>query len=116
MFAAKQLTEKEIITLLNCQRLSGRLTSAEAAAVLGFGEGDITTLMAAKLLKPLGKPAPNAPKFFASVTVSALAQDERWLNLATIAVTKHWLNKNSRKRANHQHSENGLSEKEGVAV
>jgi len=45
----------------------------------------------------LGKPAPNAPKYFASVEICALARDRDWLDRATRVLTKFWLDKNSRK-------------------
>jgi len=37
------------------------------SVLLGFQEHDITPLVAAKLLTPLGKPAPNAPKYCAAI-------------------------------------------------
>ena len=56
-------------------------------------------LIAAKLLAPLGKPAPNAPKYFATVDVVAAAQDREWLSQATRALARHWRMKNSRKKS-----------------
>ena len=53
------------LSLLNCRRLPGRLNTTEAAILLGFQEHDIPALTFAKLLAPLGKPATNAPKYFA---------------------------------------------------
>ncbi|PYJ44139.1 MAG: hypothetical protein DME80_06970 [Verrucomicrobia bacterium] len=47
----------------------------EAAVLLGFQEHDIAPLIAAKLLAPLGKPALNAPKYFAAVEIVAHAAD-----------------------------------------
>ena len=38
--------------------------------LLGFQEHDIAPLMAAKLLVPLGKPAPNAPNDFAVTDIA----------------------------------------------
>ena len=60
-------TAQEKFALLNSRRLPGRLNTSEVAIVLGFHEHDIAPLVAAKLLLPLGKPAPNAPKYFAAV-------------------------------------------------
>ena len=98
MFAAKTITKPEEIFLLrNCRRLSGRLTSGEAAVVLNFQEHDIATLLTAKMLRALGDPAQNAPKYFASVDILARAADPEWLSKATKAVAKHWKAKNSRK-------------------
>jgi hypothetical protein len=74
MFSAKQISGQEILSLLNCRRLPARLSTGEAAVLLGFQEHDIAPLIAAKLLAPLGRPVPNAPKYFATVDVLAIAQ------------------------------------------
>lgn len=87
----------EAMALLNCRRLPGRLNSAETALLLGFQEHDISTLVSARLLAPLGKPAPNAPKYFAAVEVEALARNGEWLGQATKALAKYWVVKNHRK-------------------
>ena len=87
-----------------CRRLPARLSTGETAVLLGFQEHDIAPLIAAKLLAPLGKPAPNAPKYFATVDVVAAAQDREWLSQATRALARHWRIKNSRKRSAHSSS------------
>jgi hypothetical protein len=100
MFSAKQISSgQEILALLNCRRLPARLSTGETAVLLGFQEHAIAPLIAAKLLAPLGKPAPNAPKYFATVDVLAAAQDRDWLSQATRALARHWRIKNSRKRS-----------------
>ena len=85
------------VTLLNCRRLPGRLDSEQAAILLGFHEHDIGPLVSGGLIKPLGNPASNSPKYFASVVIEGLAADERWLDRATRALGKYWSDKNSRK-------------------
>ncbi len=83
MFSAKQISSaQEIIALLNRRRLPARLSTGEAAVLLGFQEHDIAPLIAAKLLAPLGRPAPNAPKYFATVDVVDAAHDREWLRFA----------------------------------
>ncbi len=100
MFSAKQISSaQEILALLNCRRLPARLSTGEAAVLLGFQEHDIAPLIAAKLLAPLGRPVPNAPKYFATVDVLTIAQDREWLSQATRALARHWRIKNSRKKA-----------------
>jgi hypothetical protein len=84
--------------VLNCRRLPGRLNTAEAALLLGFQEHDIALLIAAKLLVPLGKPARNAPKYFAAVEIVANAADSEWLAKATRRLAKHWQYKNAKKQ------------------
>lgn len=99
MLSSKKITSgHEILAILNCHRLPGRLTTAETAVLLGFQEHDIAPLVAAKMLTPLGKPAPNAPKYFAAIEVQACAENRDWLSQATKALTQHWHRKNSRKR------------------
>jgi len=93
------VTAQEKFALLNCRRLPGRLNTCETALLLGFQEHDIAPLTAAKLLVPLGKPAPNAPKYFAAVEVVERAGDAGWLSQATRALAKHWQRKNQRKQS-----------------
>jgi hypothetical protein len=100
MVAARRVGNlQETLAVLNCRRLPGRLNMAEAAVLLGFQEHDISTLIAAKCLSPLGRPAPNAPKYFAAVEILALAQDRDWLERATKALARFWLDKNHGKGA-----------------
>jgi hypothetical protein len=89
-------TMHEKVALLNCRRLPARLNTSETALLLGFQEHDIAPLVAAKLLAPLGKPAPNAPKYFAAVEIVARAANSEWLSSATKAIAKHWQRKNQR--------------------
>jgi hypothetical protein len=89
-------TAQEKFAVLNCRRLPGRLNISETALLLGFHEHDIAPLVAAKLLVPLGKPAPNGPKYFSSVDIRAKAENHDWLSQATKAIAKHWLRRNRR--------------------
>jgi len=99
MIAAKKTGSlQDAEALLNCRRLPGRLNTTETAVLLGFQEHDIPPLVAAKLLAPLGKPAPNSPKYFAAVDVVNAAQDRSWLSQATRTLSRHWSEKNSRKK------------------
>ena len=91
------VTAQEKVSFLNCRRLPGRLNTLETALLLGFQEHDIAPLVAAKLLRPLGKPAPNAPKYFAAVDIIAAAADRDWLATATRTLAKRWQEKNGRK-------------------
>src|SRR6266403_3751603 len=92
-------TAQEKFALLNCRRLPARLNTSEAALLLGFQEHDIAVLIAARLLAPLGKPAPNAPKYFAAVEIAERSANPEWLSTATKAIAKHWLRQNRRKQA-----------------
>jgi hypothetical protein len=86
----------DTLNLLNCRRLPARLNSTEVAVLLGVQDHDVSVLIGAKLLVPLGKPAANAPKYFAAVEVSERAANPEWLSNATKILAKHWRRKNQR--------------------
>jgi hypothetical protein len=92
------LQNNEHTKLGGFSRLPARLIAAQVAERLGFAPHDISVLVKAKLLNPLGKPARNAVKFFAAVTIEQLAQDPSWLAKATNALYAYWLNQNTRRR------------------
>jgi hypothetical protein len=76
--------------------LPARLDVAVTAKLLGFAVSDIQVLMAVRKLRPLGDPAPNAPKWFAAVEMIRLAGDQDWLHKATKEIAKYWRNKRER--------------------
>lgn len=84
--------------VLNSRRLPGRLDVPMTAALLNFAEHDIAVLVAARLLRPLGNPAANAPKYFAAATILPLSEDAAWLSRATKAVSTYWKRKRVRGR------------------
>jgi hypothetical protein len=71
-----------------------RLDAEQAAWYLGFQPHDVPVLIAAGLLRPLGKPQHNAVKYFATVELEALRSDTKWLAKATDAVQARWRRKN----------------------
>jgi hypothetical protein len=89
---------QDIERFLNLRHLPDRLTAAQAAAKLGFSAHEIPILIARNLLKPLGHPAPNGPKFFLTATIEDLRRDDKWHGKATDAVTEYWRSKNGRKQ------------------
>ena len=84
----------EQLQLLNLSVLPARLSAEQAAHLLGFQTHELTVLIAAKLLRPLGRPAANSVKFFATVEVEQLRHDLKWLAKATDAVQSRWRQKN----------------------
>jgi hypothetical protein len=74
--------------------LPARLNAEQAEAILGFQPHDMPVLIAAGLLKPLGKPVQNSVKYFATADLENLRQDVRWLGRATDAVQTRWRRKN----------------------
>lgn len=79
-------------------RPPARLTVEQVACLLNCTEDDVTLLMWARLLKPLGQPAQNGTKLFSRRELLALAEDDKWLHKATLAISGHWKAKNARKK------------------
>jgi hypothetical protein len=79
-------------------RLPARLTVEQAAWVLNCQTHDMPVLIAARLLKPLGNPAPNSIKFFAAADILELAEDRNRLAKVTATVNQHWHKKNRLKK------------------
>lgn len=79
--------------------LPARLDATQAAWYLGFEPHEIPILIAGNLLKPLGKPARNCTKFFATETLEQLRHDEKWLARASDAIAAYWRQRNARKRS-----------------
>ena len=79
-------------------QLPARLTAEQAAWVLNCQPHDVPVLVVAHLLKPLGNPAPNSVKYFATGEILELAKDHAWLARVTNAVGRHRREKNLRRR------------------
>jgi DNA-binding transcriptional MerR regulator len=88
----------DIERLLNLRNPPQRLTAAEAAGRLGLSPHEIRILVARGLLKPLGHPAPNGPKYFLTALLDDLKRDEKWHGRATDALQEYWRHKNARKQ------------------
>jgi hypothetical protein len=84
---------------LSWKILPARLDASQAAWYLGFEPHEIPMLIAANLLKPLGKPARNCTKYFATETLEQLRRDEKWLARASDAIAAYWRQRNARKRS-----------------
>jgi len=85
-------------SFLNLHKPPARLNANEAAWYLGFKRHEISMLVGAGLLMPLGRPARNRPKFFATETLEQLRRDEKWLARATDAIAIYWRRRNARKK------------------
>ena len=79
-------------------QLPARLTVEQAAWVLNCQPHDVPILVSARLLKPLGNPAQNGIKFFATSELQELVKDRAWLVKMTNAVNQHWHRQNTRKK------------------
>lgn len=63
-----------------------------------------TVLVSEEKLQALGKPRPNAVKFFCSIELIRLLADPDWLGNATKTIGQFWKRKNARR--------NGLTTRE----
>jgi hypothetical protein len=84
----------EQTAFLSLPRLPGRLTVEQTACLLGFDVSVIPILVAAKLLKPLGRPPTNGQKFFAGCEIERLRNDSEWLAKASDTLVRHWRRRN----------------------
>jgi hypothetical protein len=84
---------------LNLKTLPARLTSEQAAWLIGCQPHNIPTLVAAKQLKPLGKTAANAVKYFCTAEVLELCKDRNWLARVTTVIQSDWSRRNARYRS-----------------
>jgi len=73
-----------------------RLTVEQTAWVLNCQPYDVPVLVAAHLLRPLGKPQPNSVKYFATAEILAAARNPAWLSKLTVTLSQHWQKKNRR--------------------
>src|SRR5262245_35862566 len=88
--------QHRFLTLLG--QLPARLTVEQTAWVLNCQAHDMAILVAARLLKPLGNPPPNAIKFFATTDVLEVIKDRAWLAKMTNTVNTHWRHQNARRK------------------
>lgn len=86
--------------------LPARLIAAQVAKLLNCSTDDVSILVSAGKLKPLGRPNPNAVKFFSTIEFITLLADREWLDEATKTISQFWKRKNARR--------NGLISEEKV--
>ena len=79
-------------------QLPARLTAEQAAWVVNCQPHDVPTLVAARLLKPLGNTPPSSVKYFAASELLEQAKDRTWLAKVTNALNQHWQKKNAGKK------------------
>src|SRR5437867_10357028 len=82
--------------LLSLKTSPARLNAEETAWYLGFASHDVPILVAAGLLRPLGRPPRASTKYFATATLEQLRSDVKWLARASDVIVGHWQMKNGR--------------------
>jgi hypothetical protein len=76
------------------------LCAEDAARYLGWPNYFMTFLVRAGHLKPLGKPAQNSRKWFATVEIERMGCDPDWLDKAILIVGKQIHDMNKKQRGN----------------
>jgi hypothetical protein len=74
-----------------------RLLAGQVAKLMNCTTEDVAILVSAGKLRPLGRPNPNAVKFFSAVELVALLADREWLDEATKTIGQFWKRKNARR-------------------
>jgi len=82
---------------LSWKLVPARLDASQAAWFLGFDPHEVPLLIGAGLLEPLGHPARNSTKYFATENLDKLRRDEKWLARAGDAISAYWRKRNARK-------------------
>ena len=77
--------------------LPARVLAEQVAKLLNCSTEDVAILVNAGKLRPLGRPKPNAVKFFNGIELIALLADPEWLDEATKTIGQFWRRKNARR-------------------
>lgn len=77
--------------------LPARPLAGQVAKLLNCSTEDVGILFSAGKLRALGKPRPNAVKFFSSIELIGQLADPDWLDEATKSIGQHWKRKNARR-------------------
>jgi hypothetical protein len=77
--------------------LPAHLLAGQVAKLLNCSTDDVSILVSAGKLRALGKPRPNAVKFFNSIELITLLADPDWLDEATKTIGQYWKRKNGRR-------------------
>ena len=89
--------KQSAMTTWAAKDLPARLLAAQVAKLLNCTTEDVAVLVSAGKLRPLGRPNPNAVKFFSAVELIALLADREWLDEATKTIGQFWRQKNARR-------------------
>lgn len=79
--------------------LPARINAEEVAKLLKCTVDDVSVLASAGKLTPLGKPRPNAVKFYSTIELFTRLADREWLDEMTQTIGQYWRRKNARRKA-----------------
>ncbi|EEF62985.1 hypothetical protein [Pedosphaera parvula] len=88
-------------SFLNLKQLPACLNPEQTAALLGRRPEHIPILVEGGFLKPLGDPPKNGVKLFATCELKEKMQDVKWLDRINRHLSRHWQQKNSKKKQGH---------------
>lgn len=77
--------------------IPARLQSVQVAKLLNCSTDDFAILASAGKLRALGKPKPNAVKYFSFIELITMLADRDWLDEATKTIGQFWRRKNARR-------------------
>jgi hypothetical protein len=97
------MTTEEKAVPLSARRLPARLNTEQLALLLGIHADDVGLLVSSRLLRPLGHPNKNAPKFFMTAQWEELRQDSRWLAKMSNAIVNHHLKRTGQQKKWNPH-------------
>jgi hypothetical protein len=89
--------KQAVLTTWAAKDIPARLLAEQVAKLLNCSTEDVGILVSAGKLRPLGRPRPNAVKFFSAVELITLLADREWLDEATKTVGQFWRRKNARR-------------------
>lgn len=92
----KELIPDTAARFLNLRHHPARSDVSQAAVLLGFHHDHIRIFVAEGELTPLGDPAPNGPKMFATDYVKAKGADLKWLHKTNCLIQRSNRQKNSK--------------------
>src|ERR1035441_4154508 len=77
--------------------IPARLHADEVAKMLNCSTEDVAILVSAGKPRALGRPKPNAVKFFNAIELIVQLADPCWLDEATKTIGQYWRHKNARR-------------------
>ena len=86
-----------VMTTWVARNLPARLLAGQVAKLLNCTTDDVAILVSAGKLRALGKPRPNAVKFFSSIELITLLADRDWLDEAMKTIGQYWRRKNAQR-------------------
>ncbi len=92
----EELTQAVLATWA-AKDLPARLLAGQVAKLSNCSTADVAILVSAGKQRPLGRPNPNAVKFFSAVELIGLLPDNDWLDEATKTIGQFWKQKSARR-------------------